>query len=289
MSFNGGGMENRMARHLDSKDSFETNPVVRTAYEKTQRLFKRDAIDPKGFADLYDPKAIQRDLAYVEKLKTTVFETGSGKIAADILEGVVYEQIELANWFGDHAHTIKTSEYDDIANGVDLMVEFDEPEASKSHLALGIDATYGVQGIAKKLDRIRRDIDQGELTRVKYFESSDGSFKGQLSQVPRIILGVERDTVLSLARLWTEGKNKELGAHPIQELLLRQARSQLVTFARYAKTRNRSGIEKSYMNAYQILKAASSEREQSVSAEAIEALSKDRVHQEVLLGLGDFR
>lgn len=288
MSFNG-GFENRMIRRLDSNESFETNPVVRAAYEKTQKIFKRDAIDPKGFSDLYDPKAIQKDLAYVQNLKDTVFETGSGKIAADILEGIAYEQIELANWFGPYAHTIKTSEYDDIKNGVDLMVEFDEPETSRSHLALGIDATYGVQGITKKLERIHRDIDQGKLTEVKYFEAGDGSFKGRLQQVPRIILGVERDTVLSLARLWTEGKNTELGAHPIQELLLRQARSQLVTFAQYAKNRHRSGIEKSYMRAHQILKAASSNRQQPVSEEALAALREDRVHKEILLGLGDFR
>lgn len=282
------GFENRMARHIDSNASFETNPDVRAAYEKTQKLFRGDAIKPQDFLDLYDKKTIETDLAKVENLKNTVFEVGSNKIAADILEGIIYEQTELSDWFGPYAHTLKTSEFDDIVNGVDLVVEFDEPLRSVSHLALGVDATYGATTIQKKFERIKRDIDQDTLATIKYFQSSDGTFKGRKSQVPRIVLGVERGTVLSLARLWTGGKNKELGSHAVQKLLLKQAKSQLSIFAEYARVRGRHESLRAYTNALMILKALP-EKEAVISKESVEALYQDRVHQEILNQLDLFR
>ncbi|KND47517.1 MAG: hypothetical protein AB199_03745 [Parcubacteria bacterium C7867-004] len=290
MGYNGyNPMENRMARQIDSGGTFETNPTVRLAYEKAQKLFREHAIQPKNFGDLYDQKAIQADLAKVDHLKSNVFETGSGKIAADILEGIVFDQIELSNWFGSHAHTLKTSEFDDIVNGVDLIVEFDEPESRKAHLALGVDATYGADTISKKFGRIKRDIDQDRLATIKYFESGDGRIKGRLTQVPRIVLGVERGTVLSLARAWTEGRKGELAVHPVQELLLKQARSQLTVFAHYARMRGRHESRRSYDEALAIVNGISGEKGLTVSSESVREMLADKVHLEILEQLDTFR
>ncbi len=277
-----------MMDRLDAPVSFETNPTVRAAAEKARLLFDGNAIRPQDFKCLYDERNIQKDLDEVRHLKDHVFENGSDKVAADILEGIIYEQIELADWFGPHAHTLKTSEYDDIKNGVDLVVELNEPERGSSHLALGVDATYGTRTIAKKFERIKRDIERDTLARIKYFESSDGRFKGALSQVPRVVLGVERDTILSLARLWTEKKNKELGAHPIQELLIKQTRSQLVAFREYARKCGSREAERAFEHALALVSEIKRMKASESHADATSMLANDRVHQEILLDLDMF-
>lgn len=278
-----------MAARIDSDaGNFETSPIIRAAHQKASILFAGDAINPSDFGDIYNPLAIKADKDRIHQLKEQVFELGSSKIAADILEGIIYEQIELADWFGPYAHTIKTSEFDDIVHGVDLIVEMSEPERSASHLALGVDATFGSQTIQKKFTRIKRDIDDDRLAKIKYFQSSDGRFKGQLTQVPRIVLGVDRTALLSLARMWTEGKKAELGTHPVQDLLLKQARSQLVTFASYAKSRHKHEATRSYETALAALRNITKTKVAQAPSEGVPDMSDDKVHAEILANLSMF-
>lgn len=290
MGYNGfNRAEQGMASRIDrAKGQLESSDLVRLAQAKTAKLFEGEMIRPESFNDRYDSSVIAKDLQRVKELKDNAFTVDNQKVLADILEGIVFEQTELADWFGPDAVTLKTSEFDDIVHGVDLLIEMHGIEADSLRSVLAVDATFGSGSIEKKLGRIKTGIDNDRLAEIKYYESSDGKVKDKISQVPRVILGVERGTVLSLARLWTEGKKNELAMHPVQDLLIKQARSQLSAFHTYAVARHRTESARAYSEALRALRAVSASKEPLPQTELATSLYKDKVHTEILMNLGMF-
>jgi hypothetical protein len=74
-----------------------------------------------------------------------------------------------------------TSKFDDIVNGVDGVIEFldNEEESSQEHIALSFDVVFSSdeQRVIHKLNRTKKEIENGKLTEVKYFEDSKGNKK----------------------------------------------------------------------------------------------------------------
>lgn len=219
-------------RALESAD-------IDIAFERATKVLVRETPHEEDFIEPYGEESVGRDLAHVEKLRSRFGHGESGfsseqKKVADIFEALVLENGELSEWFGSNAFTIKTAEFDDFENGVDLVIEFrgDEP-GSASFLGLAADITF-TSDTSGKFNRIKEHIDKGDLSRVKYFHSGHMNIHGQLSKLPEVIIGADRKTVLELADLWMEKKNKALGEHKIQIMILEQMRIQLETFALYA-------------------------------------------------------
>jgi len=284
MGFDGfKGYERRAVSRMDGE--FEKRPVIIEAHERVMKTFEEDSIKPVEFSELYGEDVIARDLAYVSHMKAKFGAGDRAKLASEIMEGIIYDQSERSDWLGPHAHTIKTSEYDDIANGVDLVVEFDEPEKSKKHLALGVDATFGSQNLEKKFLRIKEEIDSGKLANIKYFRSQDGSFMGQLSKVPRVVTGVDQEHLLDLAGTWAQGLNKELGVHPAQRLILAQIAQQLKTYGAYAERTGRHEFVRSYQDAYATIRAIS-DTKRSID---VTLYKKDKVHAAIIAQLERFK
>ncbi len=284
MGFNGfNGFERRSQERLDQ--AFETRPVIISAHDRVVETFREDAIHPEEFSELYGKDVIERDLATVERIKGKFNAPDRAKFASEIMEGIIYDQSELSDWLGPHAHTIKTSEFDDIVNGVDLVVEFDEPSQSRKHLALGVDATFGSRTIEKKFERIKTEIDSGDLATIKYFRSQSGNFMGQLSQVPRVVTGIDQEHLLDLAGTWNQGLKKELAIHPAQRLVLAQIAQQLKTFSAYAERTGKPQFVRPYQEAYAIVRAvADTKRDIDVST-----LKEDKVHKEIVSQLEMFK
>lgn len=273
-----------MGKRVDSA-SFEKKPLIMKAHNRAERLFASDAIRPQDFADLYDPEQIKKDLAYVEMRKASFEGDKGSKMAADVLEAIMYEHTELSNWWGEHASTVKTSEYDDIANGVDLVVEFNEPRRSAARLAVGIDATFGVGSVGGKLQRIKSDLDKGKLATIKYYKSANSNFRGELSNIPRVVVGTEKDTVLRLANLWTENEKRQLGEHPIQRLVLEQTFAQLVAYSDYATRIGNHELGSSFEHDIALTEEALREKRSIRLGE----LEDDKVHAEIMHNLDMFR
>lgn len=284
MGFDGfKGIERRSVDRMDQ--AFEKRPVIINAHEKALKAFDEDAIHPEEFSELYGADVIARDLAKVESIKQKFAAPDRAKFASEIMEGVIYDQSELSDWLGPHAHTIKTSEYDDIINGVDLVVEFDEPSQARRHLALGVDATFGSRTIEKKFDRIKAEIDAGSLASIKYFRSQNGTFMGRLSQVPRVVTGIDQEHLLDIAGMWTNGKHKELAAHPAQRLVLAQIGQQLRTFSKYAERTGRPEFVRSYDEAYAIVRAVADTK----TGIDVSSIKEDKVHKEIIAQLAMFK
>jgi len=272
----------------DSAHIFETSPIIRAAYQKAHKVFAEDSIKPEEFEDIYGEDIIKRDKERVKELKTKFFEAGSAKIAADILEAIILEQTELADWFGPNATTVKTNEFDDYVNGVDGVFEFNvnNPERPASHMALAFDATFATKDgpIEKKMNRIRDEINRGQLATIKYFRSSDRRFHGKLSGVPRVIVGLEKDTIVELARLWVMGEKKALAEHPAQRMILEQVKRQLQTFTEYAFNANRKDLERAFAEPLAIVREIYAQKKDI----PLGKLAHDRVNAEILARLDGF-
>lgn len=240
------GFEDNFLNQLERNRTPDQNPVIAKAHEKASELIRLEAIDPKNFVDLYGEQNVTEDLNRVALTKEKFAPTETKK-AAEVLEAIIYQHTELSDWFGQTAETIKTSEFDDIINAVDLVVQFNEEDNPSGHLALGVDVTFGTTSIHKKFERIRHEIEKDKLAQVKYFESHN--FKGSLQQIPRVVLGVEIEGVKELAALWIHDNKKQLAEHPVRAVLLREIKEQLGVFLKFAERKKSPNAIRSYRQA----------------------------------------
>ncbi len=236
---------------------------LREACKKAADVLKRGAISMKSFIDLYGQENVDRDEAAVrdfqEKFKNQDSpQEAEAKELATILEAVIHEQINKNGWLGLQAKAIRTSDFDDIINGVDSVVEFKKPGISTTHLALGVDVTYK-SNLNKKFERIKKEIDNGELATVKYLKTPD--FRGEKRNIPRLVLAVDGQSCNSLARTWYQNSQNAQGLknNPIRLQILTEMIMQLKAFSRYAEKKGMGLLMEKYNESLAILKPISLE------------------------------
>ena len=239
------------------------------AYERAQREIERDSVDPEEFRDLYGDIGVDKDLAYVTRMEEVFArdaspETQETQKVATIFEAIFHDHAELSEWLGPDAMTIKTSRYDDIKNGIDTVVETRHDDRTASHLGIAIDVALGPD-LDKKFQRIRNEIEQGELGQVKYFESEHMHIRGEFRRIPRVVIGASGKVVHELAELWLEKKNQDLAEHPIQFQILEEMELQFVAFQAFARKVGQDGIANLYKEALEDVRAVlTMKREQGI-------------------------
>jgi hypothetical protein len=244
--------------HLYKSSSEGLPAYIEKLHVEARDILENAAIKPMDFAGLYGVQNVAADIEYVETMKEqfAVHETPDkvvSKKMATIFEGLIHVYSSKGKWFGPHSTMQKASEYDDIKNGVDSFVEFQPPQQPTSQLALAIDVTFA-QHLQKKFDRIREEIEKGELTEIKYFVSKKANFEGRKTKVPRVVIGANVAIVKSLADLWVEGREDILANHPIQNLILQEAMMQCERFAHHAEKAGRQEIADIYRHNLILLK-----------------------------------
>ncbi|MDP1689998.1 MAG: hypothetical protein Q8L52_02230 [bacterium] len=256
------------------------------AHARATELFAQYEIKPEKFAGMrgYPDAEIRTDTEDVRRREKN-FKYDIQSDFADILEAIAFEHGELSEWFGPTSKVIKTSRYDDYFNRVDLVVETEAADQEYSHLALGMDVTFGGD-LHKKFAGIRAKIDQGRLGQVKYFLSDrpDKIFAGPLHNIPEVVVGVEIDRVRELALLWMNKKNKQLGEHPVQRMILREIALQLKTFAAYARHIGKDDLAVILETELQTVEALMKEKRGA----GIEVVEQDKVFEEIKLNLAAF-
>jgi hypothetical protein len=214
-------------------------------HKKAESIISNKRISEKDFIEPYGESNVMADLARVTEIESKFVAKETDKIS-DIFEALVVWNGEQSNWLGENAVTIQTSRYDDVINGVDAVIEFQgrEPRTA-SYLGLAADVTFSMSAV-DKFDKLRGQIENGELSKVKYFHSSHMSLHGQLSNLPEVVIGVEGRMVLELGELWLERQHGVLAEHKVQIMLLKQIREQLITFAMYAESLGKDDIANIY-------------------------------------------
>ncbi|MCH7604400.1 hypothetical protein IID24_00145 [Patescibacteria group bacterium] len=249
-------------RNPESEPSFELERSIQNeAVEVVLANEVGHRLDMDDFEDVFPPKEIQEDKREVERLKAKFQEeleglpdeeqerVKQGKKRGEALEIIIGDQAELSDWFGEQAMVTRTTEFDDIRNGVDAVIEFNL-EGGAERLALAIDTSTRVVGETMK-KKMRRNIEivtgQRSPLVVKYFRSQVSDFEGTLRGIIPVVIGIERKNADRLSELYaqttrlekTKGqaarqllkeKKEEMGTHPAQMVFLEEVSLQLYLY-----------------------------------------------------------
>jgi hypothetical protein len=243
--------------------------------------FNEDAfMEPYGQQTIMDDK--REVLIRKSKFKggDSEYEVQNKKVA-DIFEAEIVYQGEQANWFGGSAVITKTSEYDDVVNNVDAVIEFKNlEEGSSSHLGIATDVTFSSDN-TKKFDGIKKKIERGTLSKVKYFHSEFTHYHGQLSSLPEVVIGVEKGTILEVAELWKGNKNKALAQHKIQIMMLQQILAQLEVNAIYADSIKQNKVAAVFRDRLVVIQRIFDEKRDIYEKVKLDLMS-DNIHADIM-------
>ena len=144
--------------------------------------FKKDV--DNAVKDIQDPDLREKER---EKVRKAMIR---GELRNKALETLVRENIEMGNWFGENAYAIRTTEYDDLKNGVDVVVEFDSEDGDK--IALSIDVSLKASTVHRKIFPNFLKIKNGGA-KVEFFASQiqGSNFKGEIQGVIPVAIGID--------------------------------------------------------------------------------------------------
>jgi hypothetical protein len=234
--------------------------VIMSSAKSRCRLQEQDFIDDKN--PEYSVEMIERDQEMTRRMEEKFHEGDDnlsdealkkiheGKKRSEALETVIIDGGQAMEWFGPNARLIMTTRYDDIYNGVDGVLEFIVEGETPQRIALAIDASMrpDFSSVERKITRGISKVNDGNM-KVKYFQSQADGFKGKLTTVIPIVLGLEGDNSDKLIGLFADiqraaeksdpsevtEKIAQAKDHPAQVIFLREMLIQLKMYARLFK------------------------------------------------------
>lgn len=225
------------------------------AYAKSHFQFEEDLTDAELEIERTLVRQVQEYKPKSPKTKKFKKETHERAIIA---EAIIADRAEKDNWFGENCFIALASEYDDVYNHTDLILEFDE-EGGVTRLAVDVTTAENYETLEKKRINIRKDIESGKLTSLKYFISEIDDTQGKISGLPRIIINISKEDVKELSELIVNKENKKLSKHPIQDEILQDVKDQLESELEYAEIyfkrfpKNKSFVLRKHRKALEII------------------------------------
>lgn len=260
----------------------ERREIIDKAYALAQEIIKRTQIEETDFSGIYSPEEIAKDRGYVAR-RAAEFKKDLEKIETNPENpklGVIFEAIVVAarEWFGKNAQMIKTSKYDDVANGIDVIAELPKKEKNYAgEVGLAVDVTFSNE-FEDEIDRIKKEIEEGKLPKIKYFESRQRK-KGSIPDVVRVIVCASKETVMKLAEtLLTALKNpRNLFEHQFQFQALDEIIFQLRAFEEYARLLGKNDLAERYKKNLTLMRVVKKERLETVTDQHERDLMVDRL------------
>ncbi len=132
--------EDRLVRNID----------VDRFYEEAEREINSKRFNVDDFRDHYGEEAVEKDKRYIEENRERLDLVKSPEKLeawknATVFEASIDRCIEKAGWLGPDNTVLKSSDFDDIKNGIDTIVESREGKSSASYLGLAIDVTTNAE------------------------------------------------------------------------------------------------------------------------------------------------
>lgn len=194
-------------------------------------------------------KLFEQELERIDEITKKRIEMS--KKLSDCLEGII---LNTKTWFGITSQVYPTTKWDDYVNGVDLVAERMSGDVVNHH-GFALDITYGgYNTILKKINRISDRLKKGDLGKVDFFKSNDGRFKGQLGQIPLVVIGADGNTMKVLVNLFAEKEDQKIEDHPVQFQIIEQVIIQCEFFIELAKGIEDLDISNKIIKAYENLK-----------------------------------
>lgn len=166
------------------------------------------------------PAVIDRDIREENRVKAKWL--GSITPTARHLELIVGRNCDGSTdekWLGKNASTHETSDFDDIFNHIDMVVEW--TDEGDGPIPLGIDVTTAIEtgDAAAEKEKIAREYaESSKLFQVKYFRrtNENGDIVQGAIYVPRIIILIKGDTV---DQYWDKQNNLLASISQIDEVI----------------------------------------------------------------------
>lgn len=240
------------------------------ALRRIREILREKATEGKiilsDFRNVYDKNEILADLRKVATLKEEIAQelesakkknwesrqmaevSEYNKILREIMEMAITEFGETSNWFGEEAHSGQTSEYDDMFNGVDMVLVFGDEDNTPIALTIDVTSAKDISVLDKKIETIcHRALDhRSDKRSVKYYQSPvDPENRGSIEAIP-VVVGFAKETatkliatVNELMALENKGGKKDndktrikqikkgLSEHPLQMNMLEEILCQL--------------------------------------------------------------
>lgn len=234
---------------------------LKEMHTKAEAVEKNNKINPEEFVKIYgDSVYDDMEKAQLRKEKFSSRMDASArecKQYAEVMEAILVDLVNSAEWLGEETKAMNTADYDDLENGVDVIAEMSK-DGYKKHLGLAMDATFSNE-VSDKFRSVKGEIKRGELSEIKYFKS--GNFKGALSQVPHLVIGVSLGKIKELGAMWVRGEHDKLRNHPVQYQILEEMIMQLEAYQRYAVKCNQTELAEIYSDSLKTLLHIKAEKE----------------------------
>ena len=148
-------------------DAGYLSSAVKHLFPKAQELARDFTPDPESF-DEYSEKERLLDIQWAEQAQQKNILESSPEVTvqrqyATVMEAILLQHGELSEWFGEGAFTVKTTDFDDMRNGLDIIVSLPSISSSPKRRHIGIDVTFSQRNLAKKLGRGYDEVCQGKL------------------------------------------------------------------------------------------------------------------------------
>jgi hypothetical protein len=162
--------------------------------------------------------------------------------------------LNVKTWFGPTSNIYPTTRHDDFFNGVDLVAERMNGDVANHH-GFALDITYAnYNTVLKKVTRIADNLKKGKMGRVDFFKSNDGKFKGQLSEIPLVVIGADGNTMRGLVNMFAEGEDEKIEDHQVQFQIIDQVILQCDFFIKISEDIEDKEVSNRVKDSYQTLK-----------------------------------
>jgi hypothetical protein len=220
---------NNLDRRTRGTTIEESVQALLPLHEQARRETNKIAIDHRDFADLYSQQSIDHDSAYIANREKD-FEVNNVTRLSEIAEYQIIKGLNEGHWI-PNCEAIKTSRYDDIHNGVDMVIEFSPENGTVGQIGLGVDISFSLD-LGKKFLRIKQEIDtfdndKNRLAVVKYYKSKSG-FRGELSGIPRVVAALDVGVLQDISH------SRRSADHIARHILIEEIRHQLDVLTEYA-------------------------------------------------------
>lgn len=187
----------------NTQEIFEPH-FLKALTDKAIQANSESSLDMQPFIDVYGLEKVKEDYAEIADKMSSYLEH---KLSPSSKMGFIFEAAFLQigdknGWFGPRSEIIRASKYDDIKNGVDMISTVERDDDSFHHMAIASDLTYSQQGSVEKFNRIVQNIRRGNLAQIRYFHSDLIGFTGQLSNIPRTVIGFDVNNLNLFLKQW---------------------------------------------------------------------------------------
>lgn len=230
-----------------TRDHEMGDTFLEVVHEKAKQIMEMNRVELEDFDGFYPSAKLAADQDYIDEKKKLMMESTAEKAKkmSEVMEAILIDPKVIRSWYGFtdeegrqlcEVNAMGTSELDDYANGVDAVWELKHLTEGTSHLALGVDVTFS-SDFEEKIKYIKGGIDNGQMAKVEYFFPKWGDVKGEMANIPQVVIGADAQHLTELALLWSkaEERKQEIEVHPMQRLILEEIMYQLPVYEKYAR------------------------------------------------------